>query len=413
MKNNFLICILILVSILFCSCSSVFSAGVSGKIVDAESSSNPKEGIADVEVYAYVNEKNRDADFDSYISGKRFSPTDNEYYIGHTTSNSDGTFTINKVVWNAYFPDFGKTADYCTIYLLFFHNDYGLVKNENPAIIMSDSTSNVVYQEMTKINLSTTLNINIRDAGTENLISEPVEVSIFVPQKNSTKTYKQTITGNGNIKISYPRYSSDSTQNTPEVKINVYQTGTNQKYKQCNFNKINSDYSFLTSEQSYQVKVEGSIMNTDVYVKAYQLSVPTLQGRIQTNGEGTFPQLGTTQDDNKKIFLAYKNSENKLSLFDVPTTQTTTYSQGDGANNSIVTHGVFSNLGTGATWTNTTYTEKFTTTEIYLILDCGTTENKIDSNDKFIIKEIRNDVSSENLGVLNFNSATTVNTLAP
>ena len=278
---------------------------------------------------------------------------------------------------------------------------------------MSDSTSNVVYQEMTKINLSTTLNINIRDAGTENLISEPVEVSILVPQKNSTKTYKQTITGNGNIKISYPRYSSDSTQNTPEVKINVYQTGTNQKYKQCNFNKTNSDYSFLTSEQSYQVKVEGSIMNTDVYVKAYQLSVPTLQGRIQTNGEGTFPQLGTTQDDNKKIFLAYKNSENKLSLFDVPTTQTTTYTQGDGANNSIVTHGVFSNLGTGATWTNTTYTEKFTTTEIYLILDCGTTENKIDSNDKFIIKEIRSDVSSENLGVLNFNSATTANTLAP
>ena len=46
---------------------------------------------------------------------------------------------------------------------------------------MSDSTSNVVYQEMTKINLSTTLNINIRDAGTENLISEPVEVSILVP----------------------------------------------------------------------------------------------------------------------------------------------------------------------------------------------------------------------------------------
>ena len=154
-------------------------------------------------------------------------------------------------------------------------------------------------------------------------------------------------------------------------------------------------------------------MNTDAYVKAYQLSVPTLQGRIQTNGEGTFPQLGTTQDDNKKIFLAYKNSENKLSLFDVPTTQTTTYSQGDGANNSIVTHGVFSNLGTGATWTNTTYTEKFTTTEIYLILDSGTTENKIDSNDKFIIKEIRSDVTSENLGVLNFNSATTVNTLAP
>ena len=52
MKNNFLFCVLILFSILCFSCSSVFSAGVSGKIVDSESSSNPKEGIADVEVYA-------------------------------------------------------------------------------------------------------------------------------------------------------------------------------------------------------------------------------------------------------------------------------------------------------------------------------------------------------------------------
>ena len=124
MKNKILIFIAISFLFTLNSCSSVFSAGVSGKVVDAESTTNPKEGIADVEVYAYVNEKNRDADFDSYISGTRFSPTDDKYYIGHTTSNSDGTFTINKVVWNAYFPDFGKTADYCTIYLLFFHNDY-------------------------------------------------------------------------------------------------------------------------------------------------------------------------------------------------------------------------------------------------------------------------------------------------
>ena len=104
---------------------------------------------------------------------------------------------------------------------------------------MSDSSSNVVYQEMKKINLSTILNVNVIDAGTENLISEPLEVSILVPQKNSTKTYKQTISGNGNIKISYPRFISETTENIPKIKINVYQTGTNQKYKQCNFDKVN------------------------------------------------------------------------------------------------------------------------------------------------------------------------------
>ena len=48
-RFGFLALVLILSSIAF-SCSSVFSAGLSGKVVDAESTSNPKTGIQDVEV---------------------------------------------------------------------------------------------------------------------------------------------------------------------------------------------------------------------------------------------------------------------------------------------------------------------------------------------------------------------------
>ena len=401
MKTKILFLLTIIFLLTLNSCSSVFSAGVSGKVVDAESTTNPKEGIADVEVYAYVNEKKRDADFTAYKSDTRFSPSDDKYYIGHTTTNSDGTFTINKVVWDAYFPDFGKTADYCTIYLLFYHSDYGLTKNENPVIIMSDSSSNIVYQEIKKINLSTILNVNVIDAGTENLISEPLEVSILVPQKNSTKTYKQTISGNGNIKISYPRFISGTTENKPKIKINVYQTGTNQKYKQCNFDKANSNYSFLENEESYTVQVEGSTMTTDIYVKPFELSVPTLQGQIQLNGNGTATEIGTTSDDNQKIFLAYLNSENKLQIFETASSEVTTYQQGDGANGSKIIHGKFSNLGTGATWTNNSYAEKYSTKEIYIVIDCGSSESKIDSTDKFQTKIIRSDKTSENLGLLN------------
>ena len=401
MKNKILIFIAISFLFTLNSCSSVFSAGVSGKVVDAESTTNPKEGIAGIEIYSYVNEKKRDADFDSYKSGTRFSPTDDKYYIGHTTTNSDGSFTISKMVWDAYFPDFGKTADYCTIYLLFYHEDYGLVKNENPVIIMSDSTSNVVYQEMKKINLSTTLNLNIIDAGTENLISEPMQVLISVPQKNSTKIYKQTITGNGNIKISYPRYSSGTTENKPQIKISVYQTGTNQKYQQCNFDKANSNFSFLQNNESYSIQVEGSTMTADVYAKPYVLTVPTLQGQIQLNGSGTSQEIGTVNDDNKKIFLAYLNSENKLQIFDTASSEVTTYQQGDGANGSVIIHGKFSELGTNATWQNNSYTEKYTTKEIYIIIDCGNTEGKIDSTDKYQTKIIRSDKATENLGLIN------------
>ncbi|MBQ3024962.1 MAG: hypothetical protein IJD23_06610 [Spirochaetaceae bacterium] len=410
MKTKIYILFTLIFIMLVNSCSSVFSAGVSGKVVDAESTTNPKEGIADVEVYSYVKEKNRDADFDSYKSGSRFSPTDDKYFIGHTTSNSDGTFTLNKLVWEAYFPDFGKTADYCTIYLLFYHPDYGLIKNDNPVIIMSDTTSNVVYQEMKKINSSTTLNVNIIDAGTENLISNPMEVLISVPQNNSTKTYKQTITGNGNIKISYPRFSSGTTENKPNVKIKVYQNGTNQKYMQCFFDKENSNYKFLSESDSYIVQVEGTSFSTDIYVKPFELSVPTLQGQIQLNGSGSLPEIGTTEDDNKKIFLAYKGEDSKLHIFETSSSETTTYQQGDGANGSRITHGKFSDLGTGATWTNKTYTEKFTILEIYVVVDCGSIEGKIDSTDKYQIKTIRSDKLSENLGLLN--SFSEVGTLA-
>ena len=47
-------------AVLFTSCYSVFSGGTGGQIVDAESTSNPKRGIAYVEVYAYTDSATRD-----------------------------------------------------------------------------------------------------------------------------------------------------------------------------------------------------------------------------------------------------------------------------------------------------------------------------------------------------------------
>ena len=142
-------------------------------------------------------------------------------------------------------------------------------------------------------------------------------------------------------------------------------------------------------------------MTTDIYVKPFELSVPTLQGQIQLNGSGTSQEIGTVNDDNKKIFLAYLNSENKLQIFDTASSEVTTYQQGDGANGSKIIHGKFSNLGTGATWTNNSYAEKYSTKEIYIVIDCGSSESKIDSTDKFQTKIIRSDKTSEYLGLLN------------
>lgn len=395
--NYFLLTITILFTITLLSCSSVFSAGVSGKIVDSESTSSPKDGIQDVEVYAYIKEETRDSDFSAWDSSKRFSPSNTDAFIGHTTTNADGTFTINKIVWEEFFPDFGKTADYCTIYLLFYHENYGLTKNINPAIIMSDTSANVVYQEITKTRESTSLAINVKDIGTENNITDSVIVKVTVPQTSGNTIYTQTITGNGNIQISYPRYSSGTTENKPNVKISVTQNGTNPKWAQCFFDKDNSKYNFFSSTDTYSVVVEGSTMNTDVYVKATTLTVPAISGQVQYGSDS--PNEGSTIDDNLKVWLAYKDSST-LKLYDDSTNEVTTSSSGDGANSSIIRHGLFSGLASNVTWTDTTYTGKYAELTAYLVVDKDSS-NTLTTGDKYKTIILRSDRTTYDSGIFN------------
>jgi len=83
-------------TLIFSSCYSVFNGGTGGLIVDAESTSNPKAGIANVDVYAFTDCELRDANFNCWIEGSIFVPAN--CYYGHTTTNADGSFTISKLV---------------------------------------------------------------------------------------------------------------------------------------------------------------------------------------------------------------------------------------------------------------------------------------------------------------------------
>ena len=94
---------------LFSSCYSVFSGGTGGMIVDAESTTTPKTGISNVDVYAYTDCLVRDLDYLAWKEGSVFTPS-NSYY-GHTTTCTDGSFTISKLVWKEEQPDFGRDAE--------------------------------------------------------------------------------------------------------------------------------------------------------------------------------------------------------------------------------------------------------------------------------------------------------------
>ena len=147
MIKKFTGALILTAALLFSGCYSVFNGGTGGQIVDAESTSIPKAGIANVDVYAYTDSRTRDSDYSGWDEGEVFSPSDS--YYGHTTTDAGGNFAISNIVWKENHPDFGKDADYTTIYLLYYHENYGLTKDQT--VITSDSTSDTVYAELRSI----------------------------------------------------------------------------------------------------------------------------------------------------------------------------------------------------------------------------------------------------------------------
>ncbi len=398
-KNKILKSIIITSLIIFAiSCSSVFSAGVSGRVVDSESTSSPKEGIPDVTVFAYIDEAARDADFDEWTAGSRFSPATTEHYIGQTSTTDDGSFTIGRIVWESKSPEFGKTADFTPVYLLFFHENFGLVKNTNNAVIMSDSTSNVIYQEMTSVRKSTSLEIQIRNAVSDALLNTAVNTIVSVPQLSGTIEYEISVTGSAPLLISYPRFASDGiTPYTPEVSITYSQLGSDIDYKACNFNAEENLFTFLETP-SVTKTVSGSTYPVRLYMKTRNHAMSSMSGQIIYSPETGSLDEGTTADDNVIIMLAYKTGE-KFIQYSESSAKVRTSSSGDGANGTRIRHGLFSGLGQGISWINETYDGKYDVKTIYIIVDKDNDE-KISIDDFYYEKTVRSDEGNLNLGIL-------------
>ena len=225
MKKRFLYAAVIF-SFIFCvtGCFSVFSGGTGGLIVDSESTSTPKTGIANVDVYAYTSAGDRNSDFDRWQEGTVF--TLHACYYGHTTTGNNGNFTISKIVWKSGTPNFGKDADYTDIYFIFYHENYGIKKGAT--VIVSDSTTATVYAELTKVRKVTDLTLNLQDVATGANTNETIYVEVAVPQTTDSitdaepKIYKADITGSGVISVSYPRWQNASDkENGIETKPDV------------------------------------------------------------------------------------------------------------------------------------------------------------------------------------------------
>lgn len=388
MKKTFIA--LLSLSLLFISCEnnySVFSGGTGGLIVDAESTSSPKSGIANVDVYAYTDSGDRDSDFNHWKEGSLFNPSGS--YYGHTTTDASGIFTISNIVWKEKKPDFGKDADFTTIYLLYYHENYGLTKDET--VITSDSTSDTVYAELVAIKKTTALTVNIYDAASSNLITGNVLVKISVPQTTDTltdakdKVYEQTIAGSGVINLSYPRWKNAEDkeaglENTPEISITYAQSSDTITWKACaNADNEAKNYAFFEDNQAVTKTIMNSTYSISLYGKTCRINLPSVSG---TYGD-------TTDSANDGIIIRMKAKDSDGN-YTIDCGEVTTTAQAVGTN-GVEKHGNFSGLGTGFFFTDTSYTEKNKIIEVKFYKYENGTETEIGS------ATFRSDTSSYNV----------------
>lgn len=137
---------IILIMILFTSCSGVYYGGITGSVVDAETG----DGINDVMVAVYFDEAARDTDYNSYDKeGHADFAAPSADGIAYT--NASGAYSFSKVYWKTNSAEYGKDADKTNVYLLFYNEDYGLTKSDSSVTLYSESTSQIKTAELTSI----------------------------------------------------------------------------------------------------------------------------------------------------------------------------------------------------------------------------------------------------------------------
>ena len=98
MKTIKSITISLLILLFLTSCSSVFSGGFTGKLMEDkggldDSSNTPLAGAT---VFIYTDEGVRNSDYDKAISTSAIKPSN---AVATTTTNDNGQFSVSKIIW--------------------------------------------------------------------------------------------------------------------------------------------------------------------------------------------------------------------------------------------------------------------------------------------------------------------------
>lgn len=318
--------LLLLILILLAGCSVVFEAGISGKVVTP--SGTNKVAVADVNVFAYTDQGLRDSDYAKFRDGSITRPSEGSGYVATTTTNANGEFTVNKIVWEAKNSEFGKSADVNKLYLIFYHEDYYPAKSEATIISGSTNSSNV-YVTLEGNKSYTTINLTVYDATTNKAMTSPVTLEYW--QDDSASHDAMALTGNASIPISFAKGT------TPDVTFVLTTQGDS--WKMCA-----KDGSLIESVKVEDVE-EGSL-RVSLYMKNYEFTLPAFSGDIDGSySNATTPNVDDV--DNVVIHLAYVDKNNAVHYFTetesaAPKTYSSRFEVGD---NVYFEHGRFAGIG--------------------------------------------------------------------
>lgn len=324
---RFTLAALAVLTVLLAGCSVVFEAGISGKVVTA--SGTGTADVADVNVFAYTDKSLRDSDFEKFEAGTIVRPTEGSGYVATTTTNANGEFTVNKIVWETKNSEFGKTADVSKLYLIFYHEDYKPAKTDATVISGSTNASNV-YIKLEGSKDYTTLNITVYDVATMTAVTDSCNLEYLVEGKESSDSV--IITGTAAVRISYPK------DTTPDVTFKLSSPGSGWKMTDKNGAPITGQ---IISDVG-----EGTL-SVSLFMKRYGFAVPGFNGNVDGKVESSGDYNPSDPSDNLPVWLAYKALDGKYYPFeDTLAAGNLTYaSQTQAGNEVYYTHGVFTGVG--------------------------------------------------------------------
>ena len=320
--------------VLLASCSVVFEAGISGKVVTASGTSTV--GVQDVNVFAYTDKDLRDSDFVKFVSGEITRPTEGAGYVATTTTNGNGEFTVNKIVWETKKSEFGKTADVSRLYLIFYHEDYRPAETDATIISGSTNSSNV-YVELEGSKDYTTLNITVYDVATNAVMTEDCNLVYLVEGKTGSDSV--VMNGTAAVMISYPKGTS------PDVTLSLDSPGTGW---------VMTDRDGAPTEETIVADVDEGTLSIRLYMKRYLFRIPAFSGAVIMGAGTGYEQLTVNKDpvnsnDDVQVWLQYKVAGTAGTWKDFTETKTaynlTRASETASGNNIYYHHGQFSGVG--------------------------------------------------------------------